>query len=275
MQQDRLQDTTPHDARPQCAECKTQDDRAQDVGRKLDGRRTKVGRTSDGSWMDVERKLDGRRTKVGRTWDGRRTNVGCKLDGRRTSRAQPPLLRWQVAALHCNSWQRNAAARPAERCNSLLWRGRQSVATRCCGKAGNGLQLAAAIMASNAATRGAGPATLQLAALGRQRYNSRRWAGNVVTRGAGLSTLQLAAMADSALQPWPTLRYNIFVFFVLLNNFKSERERDRKRKGGRAFETCSKISTLLVGRNVTCKLPLVPTQAPSGSNNTNTLRLRQ
>jgi hypothetical protein len=32
---------------------------------------------------------------------------------------------------------------------------------------------------------------------------------------------------------------------------------------------------LLVSRNVTRKLPRVPTQAPSGSSNTNTLRLRQ
>jgi hypothetical protein len=32
---------------------------------------------------------------------------------------------------------------------------------------------------------------------------------------------------------------------------------------------------LLVGRNVTRKLPPVPTQAPSNSSNINTLRLRQ
>jgi hypothetical protein len=93
-------------------------------------------------------------------------------------------------------------------------------------------------------------------------------ASSTTTRGAGPVTLQLAAMANSALQPW-------FFFFFLLDNFKSERERDKKRKGGRAFETCSKISTLLVGKNVTRKLLLVPTQAPSGSSNTNTLRLRQ
>jgi hypothetical protein len=70
-----------------------------------------------------------------------------------------------VAALHCNSWQRNVAARPAERYNSLLWRGRQNVAARYCGEAGSGLQLAAAVMASSAATRGVGPTTLQLVAM--------------------------------------------------------------------------------------------------------------
>jgi len=81
------------------------------------------------------------------------TNVGRKSDGRLTSKAQPPLLQWQVVALHCNSWQRNATTRPAERSNSLLWRGWQSVVARCCGEADSGLQLAAAAMASNAATR--------------------------------------------------------------------------------------------------------------------------
>jgi hypothetical protein len=92
-------------------------------------------------------------------------------------------------------------------------------------------------------------------------------ASRAATRGARAAALQLAAMADNALQR--------FCFFVLLDNFKREREIYRKRKGRRAFETCSKISSLLVGRNVTPKLPPVPTQAPSGSNNTNTLRLRQ
>jgi hypothetical protein len=85
-------------------------------------------------------------------------------------------------------------------------------------------------------------------------------------------------MTGSTLQPWPTLRYNVFglflfLFLFLFNNFKREKEKDRNRKGGRAFETCSKISTLLISKNVTLKLPPLPTQAPSGSNNTNTLRL--
>jgi hypothetical protein len=84
-----------------------------------------------------------------------------------------------------------AAAKPAESCSSLLWRSRQRVATRCCGN-------------------------------GQQRCNLRRWAGSTATRGAGPGALQLAAMADSALQPWPTLRCNVFVFFFLLDNFKSE-----------------------------------------------------
>jgi hypothetical protein len=126
-----------------------------------------------------------------------------------------------------------AMARPTERCSSLLWRGRQRVAARCCGN-------------------------------GQQCCNSRRWAGSVVTHGDGRQCV--IALANAALQR--------FCFF-LLDNFKSERERDRKRKGGRAFETCSKISTLLVGMNVTRKLPPVPMQAPSGSNNTNTLWLQQ
>ncbi len=207
--------------------------RAQHAGqqiRKTSGRRTQ----------------DGRRTDVGRTSDGSRTKVGRKFDERRTNKAQPPLLPWQVAALHYNSWQRNAAVRLAEHYNSLLWRGRQSVAARCCGEAGRALQLIAV----------ARPATGYSSLL-------RQWP----------AALQLAAMADSTLQRFCVLF--LFYFIVLLDNFKSKRERDRKRKGGRAFETCSKISTLLVGRNVTHKLPPVLTQAPSGSSNTNTLRLRQ
>jgi len=52
--------------------------------------------------------------------------------------------------------QLSAMARPAERYNSLLWRGRQSVAARCCGEADSELQLAAATMASSTATCGDG-----------------------------------------------------------------------------------------------------------------------
>jgi len=37
-------------------------------------------------------------------------------------------------------------------------------------------------------------------------------ASSAATRDAGPATLQLAAMADSALQPWPTLRCSVFVF---------------------------------------------------------------
>jgi hypothetical protein len=130
-----------------------------DVGRKWDGHRTEVGRTSDR-----------RRTEVGQRSNGSRTDVGCKLDERRTNRAQPPLLRWQVASLHCNSWQRNVVARPAERYNSLLWRGRQNIAARCCGEADSGLQLTVAVMASGD---------------GQQRCNSRCWAGSAATHGDG------------------------------------------------------------------------------------------
>jgi hypothetical protein len=48
-------------------------------------------------------------------------------------------------------------------------------------------------------------------------------------------------------------------------------------EAGRALQLAAmaKISTLLVGKNVTRKLPPLPTQAPLGSSNTNTLRLRQ
>jgi len=84
-----------------------------------------------------------------------------------------------VASLHCNSWQRNVAARPAERYNSLLWRGRQNIAARCCGEADSGLQLTVAVMASSAATRDAGPAALQLTAM----------ADSATTRGARPATM--------------------------------------------------------------------------------------
>ncbi len=146
MQQDRLQDTTPHDARPQCAECKTQDDRAQDVGRKLDGRRmdverkldgrrTKVGRTSNGSWMDVERKLDGRRRKVGRKLDGHGTDVERTSDASWTDVGRAKFSR----RCYDGRW-RHCTATPG---NATLRRGRQSVTTRCYGEAGKALQLAA------------------------------------------------------------------------------------------------------------------------------------
>jgi len=57
-------------------------------------------------------------------------------------------------------------------------------------------------MANGAAIRDAGPAALQLAAM----------ASSTAICGAGPATLQLVAMADNALQPWPTLRCNVFVF---------------------------------------------------------------
>jgi hypothetical protein len=130
---------------------------------------------------------------------------------------------WQSVATHYygeagRALQLAAMARPTKHYNSLLWRGWQRVVACCCGN-------------------------------GQQRYNSQRWpialqlaamASSAPTRGAGPTTLQLMAMADSVLQPWPTLR-------------------------------CSKISTLLVGRIVTRKLPrAAPTPTPSGSGNSST-----
>ncbi len=150
MQQDRLQDTTPHDARPQCAKCKTQD--CSTVLCRTSGRQ---GAWWHGvvHWTSGCRTQDGCPTEVGWKSDECRTDVGRISDGRWTSKAQSRLLRWQVAALHSNSWQHNIAARLVERCNSLLWRGRQRVAARCCGEAGSGLQFVAAAMASSVATR--------------------------------------------------------------------------------------------------------------------------
>jgi hypothetical protein len=150
----------------------------------------------------------------------------------------------------------------------MLRRGRQNVATRSYGEAGRALQLA------DVARPAAGcnsllrqwPAALQLAALGRQRCNSRRWAGNAATRGDGRQSG--AALANAALQRFCF----VFYFYFLLDNFKSEREREteREREGEPLKHVYSKISTLLVGRNVTRKLLPVPTQAPSGSSNTPT-----
>jgi hypothetical protein len=173
-----------------------QDIRVQDAGRMSDGSRTDVGRKSEESLRNVGRKSNERLTNIGRKLDESPTNVERAEFSRRC----------------CNGrWQRCTAA-PG---NATLWRGRQSVATRCYGEAGRALQLVAV------ARPVVGCSSLL-----------RQWP----------AVLQLAAMADSVLQCF-------FFFFNLLDNFKSERERDRKRKGGRAFETCSKIPTLLVGRN--------------------------
>ncbi len=138
-------------------------------------------------------------------------------------------------------------------------------------------------MAGSAATRDATAASvaLQLAALlrDRQRCNSRRCCetGNALQLAAtaiadNAATRDAAAMASSVLLAGQRC-VATFLFFLFF--FRQPQEGNRKRKGGRAFETCSKISTLLVGRNVIRKRPPVPTQAPSGGNNTNALRLRQ
>jgi hypothetical protein len=79
----------------------------------------------------------------------------------------------------------------------MLRRGRQNVVARCCGEVDSGLQFAAAAMANSATTCDAGPAALQLAAMG-----------------------------DNALQPWPTLRCSIFVFVFFLTQQLQERKRE-------------------------------------------------
>jgi len=130
-----------------------------------DGCRMEVKRTSDGSWTDVGRKSDGSQMQVQRTLNENQMKV------RRTSNEQSStaattmasggttlqLLAMQRCGEADRALQLVTVARPAERCNSLLWRGRQSVATRYCGEAGRALQLAATAMASSIATRDARP----------------------------------------------------------------------------------------------------------------------
>jgi len=48
-----------------------------------------------------------------------------------------------------------------------------------------------------------------------------------------------------------------FCFFVFY--FLAATREKKKQKGRGSFETCSKVSTLLVGMNVRRKLPPVPT----------------
>jgi hypothetical protein len=122
-----------------------------------------VGRMCDGSWMEVSRMSDESRTDVGWTELSR-----CCCDGR---------------------WWRCTTATG----NATLQQGWQSVVVRCCGKADNALQLAAATMADNAATRDA------------------------------------VAMAGSAHQRWPMLWWNIFVFKFFSTTLR-ERKKETKRK---------------------------------------------
>jgi hypothetical protein len=123
-----------------------------------------------------------------------------------------------------------------------------SAATRGVAAAPTALQLDVTVMAGSAATRG-----------------TAAMASSVATRGTvAMASSALLALANAALQRF------CFCFFL-----RQPQERNIKRKGGRAFETYSKISTLLVGRNVIPKRPPVPTQAPSGGSNTNALWLRQ
>jgi hypothetical protein len=85
----------------------------------------------------------------------------------------------------CNGRWRRCTAAPG---NATLRRGRQSVATRYYGEVGRALLLAVVARPT------AGCSSLL-------------WQWPVA--------LQLAAMADSALQPWPTLRCSVFVFYFL------------------------------------------------------------
>jgi hypothetical protein len=96
-----------------------------------DGCRMEVGRMSDGSWTDVGRKSDGSQMQVQRTSNENRMKV------RRTSNEQSSAAATTMASggttLQLLATQRcdeadkvlqlAVVARPAERCNSLLWRG--------------------------------------------------------------------------------------------------------------------------------------------------------
>ncbi len=183
------------------------------IGRKLDGSLTNVGRTSDRRRMQLRRTSDESRKKVRQTLDGNRTKVQRTLDELSSIAAAAmagggatlQLLATQCCGEAGRMLQLAPMARPVERCSSLMWRDRQRVATRCYGN-------------------------------GQQRCNSRHWAGSAATRGAGLATLQLAAMADRAVQPWPTLRCNVFVLFfifIFYSTTSRAKERERQKEKGR------------------------------------------
>jgi len=182
--------------------------------------------------------LDGSLTNVGQTSDGNQTKVERTSDGNRTK-------------IRRTSDEQNSAAAVAMASGDTAL---QLLATQRCDEAGRALQLA--VVARPAADCSSllrqWPAALQLAALalGWQRCNLRRW-------------------PTACYSPSPGFCF-FFFFFVFYSTTLRAKERDKKRKGGGAFETYSKISTLLVGRNVTRKLPPVSTQAPSGSSNTPT-----
>jgi len=94
-------------------------------------------------------------------------------------------------------------------------------------------------------------------------------AGAATTLRRCFSSRRIAAMAGRATLAGGQRRNFCFFLFFLLESFK-ERTRARQREKRQGFETC--FPALLVGLNVTQKLPLaatvVATCAPSGSNNT-------
>jgi len=151
--------------------------------------------------------LDGGRTEVGQTSDASWTDVG----------------RIELSRRYCDGRWRHCTAIPN---NATLRQGQQSVTTRCYGEAGRALQLAAVarLAAGCSSLLRQWPTALQLVAM----------ADSVATRGAGPAMLQFAAMADSALQPWPTLRWSIFVFFCFFFTRQlQERKRERQKEKGR------------------------------------------
>jgi len=105
----------------------------------------------------------------------------------------------------------------------LLWPAACHSLQRCC----DGQQRA---VTRNAVAAMAGNAP-QLAALLRRwpatRYNLR----HCYDGRQRATTCSVAMMAGSTLQPWPTLRWSIlvFFFFFLLDNFKREKEREKKK----------------------------------------------
>ncbi len=103
--------------------------------------------------MQVRQTSDENRTKV-RWTSGEQSSVAVVAMAGGSVELQ--LLAMQRYGEAGRALQLVAMARPVECCSSLLWRGRQTVAARCCGEADNELQLVAAAMASSAVTCGDG-----------------------------------------------------------------------------------------------------------------------
>ncbi len=140
-----------------------------------DGRRTEVRRTSDEN-----------RTKIRRTSDEQSSVAATAMAG---GGAALQLLATQRCGEAGKTLQLAAMARPAECCSSLLWRGRQQVAARCCGN-------------------------------GQQRCNSRRWTGSAAIRDDGRQ--RAAALANSVF-------VFFILFFYLTTSRAKERERQKEK----------------------------------------------